>query len=821
MAFVFPATPLPRKIGDYVVVRRLRNEGPVEVLLAKEEGPLGFSREVALKCVKRDPATAGAATELAREARVCSRLVSPAIARVLGLFEDTERVVLVLEHVEGATLSGVLAHLEAQGGKLDDGAAAYIGATVATALAFAHALTDETGAPTPVLHRAVSPNAVLVARDGTVKLTGFGLAKILDRTPDSVVGMVKGAAGYLAPEQARGETVTEKADVFSAGMLCHRLLAGPGKQGGGGIVQLVAGRPAQLASLREGLPKELCAAVDAALSEDAKKRTISCAELARWIGKVQKLEEGKAALREIVAAMPQEGEDPAPRPDRPSRRRQRLTGKRSVLGMKALRASRPGLELDLEELDDDEEDEEEEQEMPGPRISTNMGIGPASVPPAPAAAPAASASVAPMPVTKAPTPPPKGGKTPLMPGVAPAAPKPSPRPTLPSAAKTPLMPGVIPVGKALTPMPPRAKSEPPRPPHLPAPPPHPPHGAPHIGPDHQPGRLRTPVPLPTADGMVAHDHPAPSEAPKTEDVTESDLLRSVPPRAEVDAPIEIDLGPIVPVAATPAPPEAAPTPSVPPVGPKSVRPIPIPDTAKFLTPAPAGLPKAPMKTLLGMTPPPPPAEPLALALTPPPVPHPAVPDEPKVIPPPEAEPVVPVVTSEEPPRREFVRFEESLETQRSPDRRRTGLYVLGGVGLVALVLVVVALASGGKPKPDERKSDDSTAASETPKKKKPAPDPSTSTSTSASVSTKPALAEPSGKPKSGNGFLRVHTEKVGKVFVSGNPTGDPEAVLEAPCGRKFINLARLDEKGKWKAWLSKGTLATVTCDGKVTDVTLP
>lgn len=809
---MFPESPLPRKIGDYVVVRRLRFEGLVEVLLAKEEGPLGFSREVALKCVKRDPVTAGAATELAREARVCSRLVSPAIARVLGLFEDSERVVLVLEHVEGATLAGVLAHLEAHGGKLDDGAAAYIGATVATALAFAHALVDEDGAPTPVLHRAVSPNAVLVARDGTVKLTGFGLAKILDRTPDSVVGMVKGAAGYLAPEQARGETVTEKADVFSAGMLCHRLLAGPGKQGTGGIVQLVAGRPAQLASVREGLPRELCAAVDAALSEDAKKRTISCAELARWIGKVQKLEEGKAALREIVAAMPQEGEDPAPRPDRPSRRRQRLTGKRSVLGMKALRASRPGLELDLEELGDDDEEEDDDDAMPGPRLSTDMGIGPASVPPGPAAPVV-------VPITKAPTPPPKGGKTPLMPGVAPKA---APRPTGAPAAKTPLMPGVIPVGKALTPMPPRARSEPPKPPHLPAPPPHPPHGAPHIGPDHQPGRLRTPVPLPTADGMVAHEPPAPSEAPKTEDVTESDLIRSVPPKKDVE-PIEIELGPMVPVAATPNPPEAAPTPAVPAVAPISVRPIPIPDTAKFMTPAPgAPLPKVPTKTLLGLTPPPPPAEPLALALTPPPLPHPVVPDEPKVIPPPEAEPIVTAPpVAEATPRREFVRFEESLVTQRNSGRRRTGLYVLGGVGLVALVLVVVAIASGGKPKPDERKSDDS-AASEPTKKKSP-PEPSTTASTSGSASTKPApaLAEPTGKPKSGNGFLRVHTEKVGKVFVSGNPTGDPEAVLEAPCGRKFINLARLDEKGKWKAWLSKGTLATVTCDGKVTDVTLP
>lgn len=810
---MFPATPLPRKIGDYVVVRRLRNEGPVEVLLAREEGPLGFQREVALKCVRRDPATAGAATELAREARVCSRLVSPGIVRVLGLFEDSDRVVLVLEHVEGATLAGVLAHLEATGQRLDDGAAAYIGATVAAALAFAHSLADENGTPTPVLHRAVSPNAVLVARDGTVKLTGFGLAKILDRTPDSVVGMVKGAAGYLAPEQARGETATEKADVFSVGMLCHRLLAGPAKIGTGGIVQLVAGRPAQLGTVREGLPRELCAAVDAALSEDVRKRSITCAELARWIGKVQKLEEGKAALREIVAVMPQEGDDPAPRPERPSRRRQRLTGKRSVLGQRALRASRPGLELDLDlddELDEDEE-EDDEGDIPGPRIATDMGIGPPSVPPGPAAAPVAEAPVgkaapappastappratAPVapsafPAARAPTPPPKGTS---------ATGRPAPRAAAPLPDRTPPMPSAVPMGKALTPMPARARSEPPKAPHLPAPPPHPPHAHGHH-PElpREPGRLRTPVPMPTADGMVEHtpgaEPPAASVAPVTEDVTESDLLRSVPPV----------------------------------VGkPTSVRPVPIPDTAKFLTPTPEAVievsaprAKMPVKTLLGLTPPPAPAEPIALALTPPPAPHPVVPDEPKVVGPPEAEPYVPPAPAPEPTP---LYTAEPIVTQRfQRSRRGPILAVLGGVGLLVAVIVIVAVVrSPSKAKSDDKKDDVAKTTEDPPPKKAPKTPPSASTSATASAQ-KPPPAEPTSKAKAGHGFLRVHTDKVGKVFVSGNPTGDPEAILEAPCGRKYINLARLDDKGKWKAWLTKGTLATVTCDGKVTDVTLP
>jgi len=343
LGLVFPEAPVPRRIGEFAIVRRLRAEGPFELFLAREEGPMGFAREVTLRSVRRESDDVQHAVELAREARICSRLSHPSIARVLGFFEETDRLVLVLEHLDGTTLATVLADLEARGESMPDAAAAYVASTVASALAAAHALVDDKGAKTPVLHRAVSPGVVHIGRDGTVKLGGFSLAKVLDRTPDSAIGFARGASGALAPEQMRGEPATERTDLWSLGLLCYRLFAGP--KASENLLQVVAGRPASLASVRESIPRELSAAIDAALQEDPKKRSITCAELGKWIARVGSVEEGKKTLRELMESVPIEDDgEPTAAGERPSRRKQRAMQRQAPSAkLKVLRPARaPG-----------------------------------------------------------------------------------------------------------------------------------------------------------------------------------------------------------------------------------------------------------------------------------------------------------------------------------------------------------------------------------------------------------------------------------------------------------------------------------------------
>jgi serine/threonine protein kinase len=360
--------PLPSHIGEYEVVRRLSVGGGAEIFLGHETGPMGFSRDVVLKLVRAhgegDP---GHAAELAREARICARLQNPGIVRMYDFFEERGRLALVLEYVDGPALDELIAYLADHGEVLGDDEACYIAGSVIAALAHAHAMTDDTGARTPVLHRALSPKKVLVSRDASVKLTGFGLAKILDRTPDSAAGLIR-ATHSMAPEHARGARVDERADVYAAGVLCWQLLAGKSKSPTE-LEHMMTGVLPSLRTLRSDLPRELVAAIDAALEPERVRRTITCASLSAWIAKVAHLQEGKAALRAHVeafhAAEEREANGPESTTGRTYRRRAR-TIRRPSLGVRAIarEASRS-----------EEGSENVMPAIPPQRALTRMGIG--------------------------------------------------------------------------------------------------------------------------------------------------------------------------------------------------------------------------------------------------------------------------------------------------------------------------------------------------------------------------------------------------------------------------------------------------------------
>ena len=101
--------------------------------------------------------------------------------RVIDFFEHDGKLVLALEHVDGTTLEQLLVYLAEKHKRLGDAAAFYIGQRLAGALADAHAATDADGKSTPIIHRNLTPENVLISVDGEVRLSGFGVGKILGR----------------------------------------------------------------------------------------------------------------------------------------------------------------------------------------------------------------------------------------------------------------------------------------------------------------------------------------------------------------------------------------------------------------------------------------------------------------------------------------------------------------------------------------------------------------------------------------------------------------------------------------------------------------
>ena len=232
--------PSPTRTGEslarYVCLRRIARGGMAELFLARREGPAGFRKLVALKRVlphlADDPAFA---RMFIGEARLAAGLVHPHVAQVLDLGELEGRSFLAMEYVHGQDLRAVLQ----QAGRalpercLPLPCALAVVEAVADALHHAHELRGPGGRPLELVHRDVSPSNVLLGYDGSIKLTDFGIAKVSSETQATATHSLKGKIAYMSPEQARGEPVDRRSDVFSLGIVLfeattgYRLFTGP------------------------------------------------------------------------------------------------------------------------------------------------------------------------------------------------------------------------------------------------------------------------------------------------------------------------------------------------------------------------------------------------------------------------------------------------------------------------------------------------------------------------------------------------------------------------------------------------------------------
>ena len=163
-----------------------------------------------------------------REAALVASLSHKNIVRVFDLVKTMQGSVdeyyIVMEYVRGGDLRTLLRRARRRQGRLSLDSILFIACEVLSALSCAHEKRNRKGAPLGLVHRDVSPSNILLGASGVVKLTDFGIAK--SPTLGSVVFKVKGKLGYMAPEQARGEPVDRRADLFAVGVMLYELLVG-------------------------------------------------------------------------------------------------------------------------------------------------------------------------------------------------------------------------------------------------------------------------------------------------------------------------------------------------------------------------------------------------------------------------------------------------------------------------------------------------------------------------------------------------------------------------------------------------------------------
>lgn len=289
-------------LEGFEVLERIGRGGAAQVYLARS--PAG--KLVAIKVLSADIDDDDGA--LAREASMCARLTHPAIVQLRTLIDQAGISALVFEYVRGVALGRVLRVCQRRSVRLPDAAGWHIVERVLSALAYAHAQKDDAHRPAPIVHRDVSPANVLIDWEGQVKLGDFGLAKWVGNSGSTKLGMVKGTLGCMAPEQARGEQVTERADVYAAALLAWQLTTGRApfaKFRRDEMEMLRAMRNPRfrpLSQLRSDLPAPVLEAFTRALELEPTKRDISADALARIVREHFDLEKGKSQLSELLYA---------------------------------------------------------------------------------------------------------------------------------------------------------------------------------------------------------------------------------------------------------------------------------------------------------------------------------------------------------------------------------------------------------------------------------------------------------------------------------------------------------------------------------------
>jgi serine/threonine-protein kinase len=256
-----------------------------QVWAACQHGARGFNRLVALKTVLPELAEPEFEALFLDEARLAARIHHRNVCEVFELVEDGGVLGLAMEWVDGDTLHALL---NSPARRIDAPIAAHIVAEVASGLHAAHELRDEGGVPFGLVHRDVSPHNVLISRDGRVKVTDFGVAKAVGASREQTAsGQIRGKLNYLSPEQARGEPLDRRSDVFSLGVLLYvaTVAAHPfswrDRRKDQQVVNLLIGRLTPPSAVVPDYPEALEAIVMKALRHDPNERFATADEMRR------------------------------------------------------------------------------------------------------------------------------------------------------------------------------------------------------------------------------------------------------------------------------------------------------------------------------------------------------------------------------------------------------------------------------------------------------------------------------------------------------------------------------------------------------------
>jgi serine/threonine-protein kinase len=287
--------------------------GMAEIFLARQRTDLGATRLCVVKQIL--PGLAGDSSfsnMLVHEAKLAARLSHGNVVQVYDLGREGGRLYIAMEYVEGFDFNDLLRRCSQSKVRFPFELGMHVLREALRGLDYAHRRVDDEGNPLGIVHRDVSPSNLLVSFEGEVKVCDFGIARATEAVPASDVTAheideaLKGKAGYMSPEHARGDFIDARADVFAAGIVLWELAAGRRmyRSGDGRASLLEQARAADIPELpAQELPEpeRLRSIVSKALATDPASRYPSAGAMLRDL-------EGYAARARLITSPLQLGE---------------------------------------------------------------------------------------------------------------------------------------------------------------------------------------------------------------------------------------------------------------------------------------------------------------------------------------------------------------------------------------------------------------------------------------------------------------------------------------------------------------------------------
>lgn len=273
----------PVRLGKYLLLDKIATGGMAELYRAKIIGVQGFEKLIAIKKIL--PHLAGE-EELVKsfidEAKLAALLQNQNIVQIYDFGNLDGSYFIAMEYLLGKDLRSIVNKSKEKGMPLSLENSLHVISRVCAGLDYAHNLKDYQGKPLNIIHRDISPQNIFVTYEGDVKIVDFGIARAATQSTLTQVGMIKGKVAYMSPEQAKGEHIDHRSDIFATGIVLYELATHKRMFQGETLKILSLVRNAEYESPESAardLPAKLLGILHKALEKDSGQRYQSCGEM--------------------------------------------------------------------------------------------------------------------------------------------------------------------------------------------------------------------------------------------------------------------------------------------------------------------------------------------------------------------------------------------------------------------------------------------------------------------------------------------------------------------------------------------------------------